>query len=87
MVGPGSGEIYKRDNLLGPEAAEACFYGTSWRTRCRERARTRGTGAAAVRRCCERRRRAGGGQGTGYGGTREGTDLVTCESSRVTRES
>jgi len=41
-------------------------------------------GAAAG---CERRRRAGGGQGTGYGGTRESTDLVTCESSRVTRES
>lgn len=38
-LGPGSGEIYKRDNLLGPEAVEACFYGTSWCTRCRECAR------------------------------------------------
>lgn len=53
MVGPGSGEIYKRDNLLGPEAVEACFYGTSWCTRCRECAP--GTGAASVRRCCNRR--------------------------------
>lgn len=94
MLGrPGSGEKYKRDNLLGPEAVEACFHGaykSVVHTRCRERAR--GTEAASIRRCCERRVMLpaiapGGVHGQGERGVREGADLVTCESSRVTRES
>lgn len=87
MVGPGSGEIYKRDNLLGPEAAKACFYGTGWCTRCRERAR--GTGAASVRRCCERRRRAGGGRANGVRGARGRAQIslrARVHGSRENRE-
>lgn len=55
MLGrPGSGEKYKRDNLLGPEAAEACFHGT-YKSVVHDAASARGTEAASIRRCCERR--------------------------------
>lgn len=105
MVGPGSREIYKRDNLLGPEAAEACFYGTSRlgvhdepRAAAAARGRldtTRTQPATAgvvvvvvvvvVLVVGERSRAAGVRSHAGKRGAR--TDLVTCESSRVTRES
>lgn len=93
MLGrPGSGEKYKRDNLLGPEAVEACFHGTYKsvvHTRCRERAGHRGCLDTALLRASRHVAGYSPGRGTRAGerGVREGADLVTCESSRVTRES
>lgn len=55
MLGrPGSGEKYKRDNLLGPEAAEACFHGT-YKPVVHDAASAWSTEAASIRCCCERR--------------------------------
>lgn len=93
--GPGFGEKYKRDNLLGPEAAEACFHDTYKpvvHDAASARAGHRGCLDTALLRasssCCRLAREDDGaahGGHTGYAG--EGADLVTCESSRVTRES
>lgn len=97
MVGrPESGQKYKRDNLLGPEAAEACFQGT-YKPVVHDAASERARGAlrpsrygAAARIVVLLARREDGYIGVGEEGTRgtpEDADLVTCESSRVTRES